>query len=328
VIAPSRRPRSVHRHARVGARQGFALLAVLWIIIGMSALALALNLSARSAIGTAANRRALARARWRAEGCLEIARSVIADVLAGQTSWLAAPGDWSGLDQAVTTAPVLVQSGCTVEFHPSGIVLDVNAAGYDAFRTLFRAAGLPPLASDSLAAAILDWRGSPGPTHPFGATRAWYDSAHRFPPRGGNIADIRELSRIRGYSGALARVPALDTLLTTEPGRIVISRAPLPVIATIPGMTDESLSRIADLRSRGRGPIDLTSLGGQVSPAARAALGSQVMSGVSWTTTEPEAWIVTARATSGVDPSVTAWVEARIVHAGPRAAIVRRRTWP
>jgi type II secretory pathway component PulK len=328
VIVPLRMSRYARCHAGAAARRGFALLAVLWIVIGISALAVALDLSARTAIGTAANRRAMTRAGWRAEGCLEITRSVIADVLAGHGLWLAAPAGWADLDQAVPSAPALIQSGCSVQLRSSGIALDVNAADYEAFRRLFLEAGLPSLASDSLAAAILDWRGSAGPAHPLGAIRAWYDAEHRFLPRSGDIADIRELRRIRGYSGAVARVPALDTLLTTESGRIVVSRAPTPVLATIPGLTDESLARIAELRSRGGGPIDLMSMGGQLSPAARAALGAQPMERAGWTTTEPEAWIVTARATSGSAPSVTAWVEARIVRAGRRAAIVRRRSWP
>jgi len=309
-------------------RPGFALLAVLWIIIGLSALAFGLNLAGRAAIGTAGTRLALARARWRAEGCLEITRSLIAQVLSGRANWLIAPATWTNLDQAVTTAPAYVQSGCAVALRPTGVALDVNAADADALRTLFRAAGLPPLTSDSLSDAILDWRDTNVVPRPLGAERAWYRGMHRFPPRNGPIADMRELRRVRGFAEALARAPALDTLLMSEPGRIVMARAPLPMLATIPGFTDEALARILELQSRGIVPTDLLSLAGQLSPGGRSALNAQSMSLMSRVTSEPDAWIVTARATSGVSPPVTAWIEVRLVHAGPRAAIVRRRTWP
>jgi hypothetical protein len=41
---------------------------------------------------------------------------------------------------------------------------------------------------------------------------------------------------------------------------------------------------------------------------------------------EPDAWLVTARGVTGF-PQVTAVLEVRLVRAGARAAIVRRRTW-
>jgi hypothetical protein len=44
------------------------------------------------------------------------------------------------------------------------------------------------------------------------------------------------------------------------------------------------------------------------------------------TTAVPDAWIIVARGWSGI-PRVTADVELRLVRAGWRAAIVRRRTW-
>jgi type II secretory pathway component PulK len=320
------RPRRSDTHRRP--RRGFALVAVLWIIVSLSALALVFNLAGRASIGTATTRLALERARWRAEGCLEITRDVIADVLGDRASWVITAPTWTTLDRAVHTAPAEVQSQCHVEMRAAGIALDVNAADADAFRTLFRTAGLPPLTSDSLTDAILDWRDSGHVARPLGAKRAWYDSASRFAPRNGPFADVRELRRVRGFTEALARVPALDTLLTTEPGRIVIALAPEPVLATIPGFSDEAVARVLEDRSRGIGPADVMSLISQLSPAARSALTARSINLMSRVTSEPEAWIVTARATSGQSPAVAAWIEVRLVRAGPRAAIVRRRTWP
>ncbi|NUO62128.1 MAG: hypothetical protein HOQ30_09335 [Gemmatimonadaceae bacterium] len=60
-------------------RRGFALPAVLWVIVGVSAISLAGTLAARESVATAQNRVDHTRAAWRAEGCLEIARAAIAD---------------------------------------------------------------------------------------------------------------------------------------------------------------------------------------------------------------------------------------------------------
>ncbi|MDB4949022.1 MAG: hypothetical protein JWM27_1671, partial [Gemmatimonadetes bacterium] len=56
---------------RRDSRRGFALLAVLWILVGAAALGLAVALSGRSAVAAAQNRVDLARARWAAAGCAE-----------------------------------------------------------------------------------------------------------------------------------------------------------------------------------------------------------------------------------------------------------------
>jgi len=311
-----------------GRRGGFALLAVLWIVVAMTTLALALELTARSAVATATNRLALTRARWRAEGCVEVARAAIADALGGRATWSASAPTWGTLDEAVGTAPTIRQAGCRVELRPTGVALDINLADADALGALFRSAGLPPLTSDSLTEAVLDWRDADSLPRARGAERAWYDSAHRLVPRYGPIADMRELHRVRGYTEALARVPALDTLLTTEPGRVLLDRAPLPVVATLPGLGSEALGRMVELRSRGVSVSDPMILLRQLSKEAQAQINPHSMELAGRIVGEPDAWILTARAASGAEPALEAAVELRLVHAGARAAIVRRRTWP
>lgn len=316
---PVRRPR---------VRRGFALIAVLWIVAALSVLALGADLAARRAIATAQNRLSLARARWRAEACLEIARSAIQDVLDGQANWLSTPPTWMTLDSAVAAAPMILEANCQVELRASGVALDVNAASSADLRTLFRAAGLPPLSSDSLADAILDWRDTGNVARPLGANRVWYLQARRLPPRNGPFADMREVHLVRGYVEALARVPALDTLLTVVPGRIVIGRAPLPVLATLPGFNNEALARVLDMRARGVSEIDEQTLERVLSPATAKELGGPMMQQMRRVVAEPDLWIVMTHGWSGAAPEVEASIELSLVHAGSRAAIVRRRTWP
>jgi hypothetical protein len=83
---------------------------------------------------------------------------------------------------------------------------------------------------------------------------------------------------------------------------------------------------MAERRARGIPVTDLLAFAGELSPAAWQALLARYPDLVRLTTTEPEAWILTARASAGV-PAVTVVVEVRLARAGTRAAIVRRRVW-
>ena len=77
---------------------------------------------------------------------------------------------------------------------------------------------------------------------------------------------------------------------------------------------------------------DFGALVGRLSASARAALLAQAPAFQLRATFDPDAWIVTARASSppraaAGAPMVTAALEVRLVHAGRRVAVVRRRTW-
>jgi general secretion pathway protein K len=315
------------RVPRRAARRGFVLLAVLWVMVGVTALGLALTLAARRVIAAARNRRAATAAEWVAEDCLERSRAVIADALGAQTP--AADGarrGWRALDDVLRDAPLLTARGCDVRLRGAGWALDVNAADAEQLVRFFTALGVPTWRADSLVDAVLDWRDPDEVSRPAGAERAWYAGQGRRAPRDGPFANVRELARVRGlevWSGALA---GLDTLVGVEPGRIDLNRAPLAVLASLPGLGAEALARLAEHRVRGAPVADVLALSAELSPSARAALVARYADLVRLTTTEPDAWIVTSRARAG-QPSITAAIEVRFVRAGTRAAIVRRRTW-
>jgi type II secretory pathway component PulK len=309
------------------ARPGFALIAVLWIIAGVSALALAMNLAGRDAVSSAQNRLNGARARWRAEGCMERARAAAADVLEGHASWLQAPVSWDMLDRAVSASPYVVDAHCDISIRSTGTALNINAADVRAFDALFAAAGLPPTMADSLGRAIIEWRGDDTSRIERTAARAWYDTAHRIAPPFAAFADVRELRGVRGFEEARAMVPALDSILTTEPGRINLSRAGEAVLASLPGMTPSLVARVLALRSLGAPVTDLSTIAAGMAPDVQDSLASHYLEVRPMVTGQADAWIVTARATEGTAPAITGTIEIRLVRAGPRAAIVRRRTW-
>jgi hypothetical protein len=91
-------------------------------------------------------------------------------------------------------------------------------------------------------------------------------------------------------------------------------------------MTPEAVARVRQMRSvTGLAPA-LVAVADRLSPAARGELMRAYPELAVATVATPDAWIVTARGHSG-SPPATAVVQLRLEAAGPRAAIVRRRSW-
>jgi len=301
-------------------RGGFALLAALWVTVTLSAMALAGLLVARGVTNGSRNRIALMRGQWRAEDCLERARAVINDALSGGHA-IPRPvaGGWEALDRVVAASPAMTDAACDVTLVPTGIAVDLNVVDREQLLAVLRILSVGEPRADSMADAVLDWRDADDIPRPMGAERDWYRSRGQFTPRNGPFADVRELRRVRGFEDLPDSM--LNAVFTVEPGRIVLGRASLAVIASLPGIGEEALARIAERRARGVAVPDLNALAADLSPAARALLVSRYSDLTRLTTDQPDAWVLTARGGGYA-------VEVRLAPAGTRAAIVRRRTTP
>jgi general secretion pathway protein K len=307
--------------ARRPAARGFALLAVLWILVGVAAIGLVVSLAGRDAVGAAQNRADLAKARWLAAGCAERARAAINDALIEGRGAAPGPGSpWARLDSSVAAAPVV--QGCTVTLRAAGSALDVNRADEETLRAFLAAVGQAPDAADSLADALQDWRDGDGETRPLGAEAAWYRAGNRPAPRDGPLADVRELRRVRGWEAR----GGLDALLSVDSARVDLNHAPLAVLAALPGMGAEALAAVEERRRMGERLSSLAAIESRLSPAARQTLDARLPELSAYTVAEPDWWMLESRFAVG-RPSVTAVVELRLVRAVERAAIVRRRTW-
>jgi general secretion pathway protein K len=304
-------------------REGFALLAVLWVITGIAVLGLAALFVARSTVATAMNRADTVRAFWRAEDCLARVRVLVGEVLAGRA--VDAYGyeiSWAQLDQVIPSAHLVDVMDCQVEVHPVGATLNVNEADGEMLRAVFLALGASPERADSLVDAVLDWRDADSVPRPFGAEREWYEAQGRHLPRNGPLADPRELRRIRG----LESVPDLESVLGVESGRLSLTHAPAPVLAAIPGFGPEAVQQVLELRTARHAVLDLATLGDYLTSSARSQLMARFADAVRVATGEPEGWIVLSRGRAGAPP-ITVELEVKLVRAGSRAAVVRRRIW-
>lgn len=309
------------RPALFRTRRGFALLAVLWVIVGLAALGVGDARVARTSLGTARNRTNGIVAAWRAAGCAEAARAATDAALNDSARDPAAT--WDTLDRVLATSNALRTAGCTVSATAAGDRLDVNNSDPEAIRATLIAAGVDPARTDSLTDAIVDWRDADTMPRPAGAEARWYRAAGRPEPTGVAFGDARELALVRG----LELDDSIRALLGTEPGRIVLDRAPLPVIAALPGMSPEAVARIAELRWRREQVRDPVRLGAALSDEARATLVRSYSALAQRLAPEPDAWMVTVTAAAG-SPPVAVSQELRLARAGRRAGVVRLRVWP
>ena len=301
-----------------GRRTGFALVSVLWAMVGAGLLAVTATLAARDASYSARNRIAAERALWIAHDCGERAHAAIDELLRD-----AHQGDegtiWPMLGSQLLDVPLTHAEGCDMTLEAAGTRLDINSASDLELLALFRAMGRPD--AEALADALLDWRDMDNVPRPSGAEASWYASAQKPLPRNGNLADVRELKLVRGFSDL-----AFDSLLGTEPAPLALNSAPLAVLASVPGFGPEVLQRVAQRRADGRPILDVLTLVAGLSEQATRDLLAQYPEIMRRTTVDPVAWTVTARGHAGL-PAVHSVVELRLGRAGRRAVILRRRTW-
>ena len=301
--------------------KGFALVAVLWVMAAVAVLGASLTSSAREAISASQNRVDLLRAAWRAEACAEGARAIIDDALAADARSTGRVSSWSSVDVVVSHSDLV--RGCDITLRPSGTTLDVNTADSSRIRAVLLGMGLSVDRADSLVDTLLDWQDVDDTPRQHGAEKPWYQSVHRLTPRNGPIASVDELGLVRGFD----QIAGLDTLFGVDDERIDIGRAPLPVLASLPGLDAGTLSFIAERRGNGVPIGDLSALAGDLPPTSRAQLLAHYPELVRLTTTTPDAWTLSSRAVIG-HPELVTTLELRLVSAGSRAAVVRRRSWP
>jgi hypothetical protein len=105
-------------------------------------------------------------------------------------------------------------------------------------------------------------------------------------------------------------MPGLDSLLSPEGGRILVTRAPLAVIASLPGVTEEAVTRIASHRAAADRLPEWPQLAAELSSPSRVELMRNLLELGRLSAFSPDAWVVEVTATDGRSPlSVTRRVQ-------------------
>ena len=236
-------------------RHGFALLAALWLVVAISAVALVFATEAREHRAVALGAAGRGAERAVAEGALAVVRGRLEQVLrdnrvtGGGAAALRAADPW--LDADTLFADTLRVAGVPVHVavRDLGTMLPVNSAWEDDLRNCIEAALDDYTAADHLAQAIADWIDVDSIPRANGGERDAYLAAGRLvlPPN----RPVREVDELRDVLGMTPqRFATLRPLLTTVgSGRVNVNTAPPAVLHGVPGLTDDVIARILAVRA-------------------------------------------------------------------------------
>lgn len=205
-------------------RNGFALLAVLWLLtLAGSLVALAVRATGDGVL-LSRNRVALTRAEAAMEACLEITRARFAvhrDVLSLDTVDLGG-GIW-----------------CVGRLEDPQARINLNLADSLLLRAI--------LGADTLVSALLDWLDADSTPRAGGAEAAWYLAHGRPSPRNGPLADVREVRLVRGFEDF--DEAGLQILFTVHGDGRINPRTAHPRVLVALGYSPEAIGVIEAMRT-------------------------------------------------------------------------------
>lgn len=240
-------------------RRGFALLAAVWLVVAIAAVALQFSLEARERRLLGINTAERGKGRAAAIGALNASQAALEAALRqgpgtsnvriagmrGADPWLDADSIFSGVI-LVDSIPVEVQ---TLDL---GTQLNINSMGEQQLRTFFSFALRDFATADRVAQAILDWRDADSLPRSNGAERDDYIREGMLAlPTNQTFREVSDLLNVAGITPEIyARVAPY--LTTRGAGVVNVNSADTVVLRAVPGMTDETLANILSQRSMGR----------------------------------------------------------------------------
>jgi general secretion pathway protein K len=227
-------------------QRGIVLVAVLWSIALLSALAMAASVSFRGFAAVTA----IGRDRVQGEALLTAGIEVAAAIISS--------ADDTPLNGVETT---MTLSTGTVRAHVNdeGGRIDIGKAPAEMLAALLRAVGAPDQQADGMAAAIVQWRNRATAGANDLGTNAKKSADHPF-------ADLRELAHVPGV--APRWIAAMSELATVYGADTVNPlTAPAAVIAALPGVDRNTLAAFLAVRSQS--PRDANRISAALGPAQR-----------------------------------------------------------
>ncbi|BBF93158.1 general secretion pathway protein GspK [Blastochloris tepida] len=227
------------RHPRpVSARNGFIIIAALWIIAALATLASIYSVYvARSAMALGVND-----------------ERVETDQLVTAALELAAYQMSSAAPAARPTKGAfrfrLAGAEVAVEFMSEAARIDLNAARKTMIAGLFAALGAKPDAAAAYAERVVGWRTPPKPDAPDSEASLYRAAGLPYGPRGAPFDHVAELWLVHGLPPALVERALPFVTVHSGQSDVNVLDAPPEVIAALPGMTPARLD--AFLRQRDR----------------------------------------------------------------------------
>jgi general secretion pathway protein K len=261
-------------------RDGFALLAAIWLVVAIATVALAFAMDARERRLLGINTSERGKGRAAAIGALNASQAALEAalrqgpgtgnariaLLRGADPWLDADSVFSGAI-LVDSIPVEVQ---TIDL---GTQLNINTMSEQQLRTFFSFALRDFATSDKLSQAILDWRDADSIPRSNGAERDDYIREGLLAlPANQTFREVSDLLNVMGMTPEI--YDRVSPYLTTRGSGVVnINSADTVVLRSVPGMTDQILAEILSQRSMGKRITNVNSVLGRTGRGGLAALG-------------------------------------------------------
>jgi len=296
-------------------QKGVVLIAVVWSVFILAAMAFALSALVRSSSDELHARKEQLQSYYVARGAVYRAISMLKQPMVQHGDARPfVPGqsrlEWDDAGRHIAI-DVMDETG----------KLDLNASSPAMLERLFQNLGMELEAAHSLTAAIEDWRDSDDETRPSGAESLYYLSLPRpYRPANRDFQSVDELLLVRGVTqqllyggyrvrpedGVVERQVGLIDCLTVASGNssVNINYAPMPVLMTVPGMTPMVASLIVE--GRKRKPFDSV---GEFVHDYPVLLSGETLSHLTGGSTGPYTLIASAAADDGVTARIRAVVQ-------------------
>ncbi|HEX9485061.1 MAG TPA: helix-hairpin-helix domain-containing protein [Gemmatimonadaceae bacterium] len=280
---------------RARRRDGFALMAALWLVVIVGVTGYELSVHSRSRRLAVANSLEKVAADAAAEAALETVRagleSRLAHPLDARSQFLrdAAFDPWSDLAFVHHDTLLLGDERATMQAYDAGSRLQLNRASESDIRRLLAGLLMDASVADRLAQSIMDWRDPDNFRRVRGAERDDYLRAGaRVLPSNADFDRVSELRDVDGMTPELyTRVAPYLTVFGT--GQININSAPAPVLRSLPGLGSEAVETILRAQKTTRPFRTLEELTNRLSSGGRAAIvdaGSELMQRITFETRE------------------------------------------
>ena len=223
-------------HANRSQQTGIALVVVLWVLALLSIIALAYSGMTRNENVLTRNILHTAQARAEAEAGFWLAAY---DLLKPANTRLLTP------DGSPMNIPVEPRRRLTVAIQDESGKIDINKASQQLLIGLFSAAGVEYDQSTQLVDALLDWRDKDNLQRINGAEDSDYSAAGLpYGAKDGTFNSIEELIQLRGITPEIFKKLKPAITIHSMQARIRLHSAPISVLNSLPGMTEELITEI------------------------------------------------------------------------------------
>jgi type II secretory pathway component PulK len=242
-------------------RRGVALLAALWLIVAIAAVAVQFELAARErrVLGVAASDRA--RERAAAAGALATVYAQLDNALrtrgtaassGGNVGMLRATDPWLDVDSLYSGVYYVDSMPVQVVARDLGTTININTLTEDQLRLFLSYVLGDYRTADQLAQSIMDWRDTDDNPRSNGAEREQYLQANLMVlPTNAPFREVDDLAYVYGMTPEV--LETIRPYITTHgSARVNLNTAPEPVLRALPGMTDAIMVQILAGRSQGR----------------------------------------------------------------------------